>query len=472
MFGKAVIAAAVLVLLFIHSAAAQSERYELGRRLREFERAWDAADAAGRKRSVDPLERAVGAFFSFRLGEAGKALDEARFAARSDEAATAERLWATSLFVRPESRLIDADEVPLAIDAFYKTERPEIEAAIEVSVFDDGGKQLCSQRLDLDALPAEARLNLDGVPPGDHELRWRVLRGEDTLAEGRIGLSRVHDAQSRLAALRKIASGWERNEDDLDRASVRGLLDSLDSLWDKETLETDLPAARLSAEAEAAVESIAAGRPYYTADRPGSFWLRAPVSRSGSPLRVFVPEVASAESPLPLVVALHGAGGSENMFFDGYGDGAIVRLCRERGWMLVATRGGFFGAPPVVAIVDELAKRYHIDAKRVFLVGHSMGAQQAARIASESPQGIAGVAALGGGGSVRRSEDLQRLPFFIAAGSRDFGLRGAKSLHAALRRAGVEQAEFREYPDVEHLVIVQAALPDVFGFFDETASDK
>ena len=56
-------------------------------------------------------------------------------------------------------------------------------------------------------------------------------------------------------------------------------------------------------------------------------------------VRVQVPRDMKKGQSVPLVLALHGAGGSENMFFDGYGDGKVARLCAERGWLLAAPTG-------------------------------------------------------------------------------------------------------------------------------------
>ena len=61
------------------------------------------------------------------------------------------------------------------------------------------------------------------------------------------------------------------------------------------------------------------------------------------------------------------------------------------------------------------------------------------------------------------------LPLFVGVGSKDFALRGAEALHKALADAGAKRATFKEYPDLEHLVIVREALPDVFAVFDEAA---
>jgi predicted peptidase len=195
------------------------------------------------------------------------------------------------------------------------------------------------------------------------------------------------------------------------------------------------------------------------------------VTKSGRQVatRIFVPEAAAKGEPLPIVVALHGAGGSENMFFESYGHGAIVERCRERGWLLVAPRSSAFVGAPVSEVVEALAQLYPVDLKRVMLVGHSMGAGQAVAAASRDPRAYAAVAALGGGGSFRPWPTLKPLPFFVGIGSEDFSLRAAKDLAENLKKADVATVTYREYPTIEHLMIVQVALPDVFRFFDENA---
>jgi len=247
----------------------------------------------------------------------------------------------------------------------------------------------------------------------------------------------------------------------------------LESLAAKVTLESDFPANRMLAELEAQTQAADQSNAYLGEDRPGQFWVTLP-TRSGRKVaaRVFVPEAAAQGDPLPIVVALHGAGGSENMFFESYGHGAIVDRCRERGWLLVAPRSTAFGGSPVAEIVEELAKLYPVDRQRVMVVGHSMGAGQAVSVASSDPDRYAAVAALGGGGSVKSGPGLKSLPFFVGIGSEDFAARASKDLADTLRRAGLTNVIFREYPGIEHLAIVQVALPDVFRFFDEAAKSK
>jgi predicted peptidase len=238
-------------------------------------------------------------------------------------------------------------------------------------------------------------------------------------------------------------------------------------------METDLPAARLLCEGDELCRAIAAGEPFYGPQRAGEFWLTLATASGAAPVRLFVPEGLKPDRRVPLVIAMHGAGGSENMFFDVYGHGGTVTACKDRGWMMVATRAGsLFGAPPPVAdIVDELSKMYPIDPKRVFVLGHSMGASHTVAVLQASPGRFAAAAALGGGGSVRKADAVKGLPIYVACGSEDFALSGAKSLSRNLEKAGA-QVTFREFPAVEHVVIVQACLKEMFAFFDAAARNR
>jgi len=122
------------------------------------------------------------------------------------------------------------------------------------------------------------------------------------------------------------------------------------------------------------VKVVANGGDYLGKARPGEFWITLADEHGSLPVRIMAPDAAKGK-PLPLVISLHGAGGSENMFFDAYGNGKIVDLCRKRGWLLVAPRLSFFGlGMPVDSIVAEIGQLYPVDKRQIFVVGHSMGA--------------------------------------------------------------------------------------------------
>ncbi len=119
---------------------------------------------------------------------------------------------------------------------------------------------------------------------------------------------------------------------------------------------------------------------------------------------------ANISEPLPVLFLFHGAGGSENMFFETYGAGRAVHDGIQRGWLVVAPRLGFAGPGlECGAILDELSKCFTIDRKRVMMIGHSMGAGQVVRQATLDPTLPAALAALGGGARPGKLPEVAKL---------------------------------------------------------------
>ncbi|MCC6673415.1 MAG: alpha/beta fold hydrolase [Planctomycetes bacterium] len=461
-----------LLALLSTAAPAQVDRYELGRRLRAMETAFALhQEAAAKARALPHLERAVRSFFLMRAAEAGKALDHARFALAHAGGPDAAWWWAQTLHAQPARRLqpAGARSLELAIAAFYplETEPPkDLRAVVELR--HPGTREIlawCEWRGG--ALPGALRMELPALPDEDvdHVLETRVFVGEAVLARGSATVSRVRDPDGRLARL-AAALAERRDVRTTEVESARNLLARLKALAGGRTLETDLPAARLLHDAEALLACAREGRPFL-GEAGAQHWLRIVDAADVTTVRVQIPREVPAGRKAPLLVAMHGAGGSENLFFDGYGNGAVARLAAERGWFVVAPRGSGFGGASLDPLLDALAARWPISRDEVYLVGHSMGAMQAIGAVRNGTRGVRGVAALGGGGGIARPRtDLARIGFFVAAGSADFALGGARGLADSLERSQTRRTLFRVYDGVEHLTIVQEALPDVFAFFD------
>lgn len=446
-------------------AVAQPERYELGRRLRAFETAWETApDPAARKRALADLPQVTTQFFSFRFGDAGRTLDLAAHALTSDAPLPADARLARSLFPDPETRFLDAaaTELNVVVKPFYPVDGAKLPATVKLQFGDAAAVSATA-----DKFPLTVKVPL---PPlkgrgSDTELSLTTTVGAESHRVA-VLVSRVESRAARVAELATAAArlkAFATIEEATARDRARLLADLAEN-----PAETDIPAARLLAEAEAMLD----GKPYFTPQKPGQAWLSVPLGeKKTAPLRVFVPKGLDVSKPVPVVFALHGAGGSENLFFEGYGAGHVVKECERRGWFLVATRSGlgFSTAPPVPEILADLSKRYPLDAKRVFVVGHSMGAGQTIGLVQKHPKFFAGAAALGGGGGVRDASAFAALPVFVGVGDKDFALGGAKALHKSLVAGGAKAAAYKEYAGVEHMVIVREALPDVFAVFDRAA---
>jgi len=446
-------------------AYGQPGHYDLGQKLRAFELTWDqVTDPAARRRALPVLKTVVPLLFAGQNPAAARAFDQSRFLLQSAEEPTAELRWATSLVIRPSARVFDPADSPLSVDvvAYYDAQVPRPEhAKLRWRIVQAGGGSGAVTEGSILTLPTRSSHSVADIAEGDHLIRAEILVNGKALARHEHIISAVPGLRERLRAIRAAAVGGAPTA---DRLTLKSLSKRLTGLAAGQDYETVVPAARLLAEAEAIAH---AADHYYGPKRPDQFWLTLPAGHDAAPVRLFVPKGLSADKPVPLVVALHGAGCTENYFFDAYGNGATVRFCKERGWLMVATRAGGFGqAPPVAEVVDELARLYPVDRKRVYLIGHSMGATHAIDVAQASPGRFTALAALGGGGNVRRPEALRGLPVFVGVGIDDFALGWARGLAKSLSDAGAAVTA-KEYADVEHIMIVQEALKEVFAFFEK-----
>jgi polyhydroxybutyrate depolymerase len=129
------------------------------------------------------------------------------------------------------------------------------------------------------------------------------------------------------------------------------------------------------------------------------------------PLVVVAPK--KLPKSVPLIVLIHGLG-SSSAIIDSYFK--LSSLVEERGFILAIPNGTMgpkglawngtdvccsFGQEwddvgYLVAVIRDLQARYPIDAKRIFLVGHSNGGFMSHRMACEHPELIAGFVSLAG----------------------------------------------------------------------------
>lgn len=225
--------------------------------------------------------------------------------------------------------------------------------------------------------------------------------------------------------------------------------------------------ARLAGEVEAEVAAIEAGRDPYRR-RLGDWWMAVHVADGVEmPVRVFAPSAASFERrpPLALVIALHGAGGDENLFMEAYGRGKIKALADEHGFVVASTSTTMMAGQPraLDALVADLHAHYGLDERRVYVVGHSMGAGAAALLASTRREVIAGAVCIAGG--------PQRVPTGPVAPMLVWGAELDSMIPARRLRAAAEGAkaaglpvEYREAAGAGHVLVVGDVLAEAVAW--------
>ncbi len=435
------------------------QRYELGRRTRQMERAWIACSDADRRREAIPIvQNAVTGFFSMNLAGVARSLDEAGAVLRGETRSPAQ-CWADAIVVSVSPRVVSTGPSTIRVhcDIFYapSVDRPTMNLTLSL------GETTLMDRPFTGTFDDD--VELPAGQPGDWAMTVRAVAGGEVVREWPIGISRVSDLERRLEQLAAdLASpGAERNP--IELATARYLADLLSRLARGETLETDVAASRLLAEAESLVRAAASELPARES-RTGDFYIAVPIAKVPAAVRVYAPD-RDAEV---LVVALHGAGGSANMFADAYGDGLIVRLCKDRGWALAAP-GYRTPLDDLWAIVTPIQQRIAPSARRLFVVGHSLGAVTALRMGQMKPEGVHAIAAISGG-SFGDLAPLARMPVFVAAGTLDFGKAGSTSVAKRLEELGAP-VQMRLY-DCEHLLVVPDSLPEIFRWLDTLAQEE
>jgi predicted esterase len=447
------------------------------------------------------MEQAVQSFFSLQLSRAGKLLDQAWMQVSGIEPSEqSQRLQSIRWKLEFERTLLDVNDpvTELRAGVFYDSQaesQSKSEIVLKVWPWNDSPAKVMESSIGKEPLMSKTlqvstqeglKIDFQGLAAGDYVLTAHEVGSQagkfDWICPS---ISLVDRLEERFAKLEAWSASNRREpnpaKSDESSQTVGQSASSTGRFLSRELVrgrkgtpfEIDLPWNKLMSDFEEISKTTSEGQSVEGAfddwiRKAGWKWMQLSVGRSTQVVRIEVPDYDTKDSSkrLPVLIALHGAGGSENMFFQTYGAGRLVELAKERRWIVVSPRQTMTGLGlDVPGMIQALAEHLPVDKDRVMLVGHSMGAAQAMSQVSKHPESVRMVAALGGGGGVRDTQAIRKVPFFVGAGDRDFGKPRAKSLSQDLKRVGCS-VEYREYSDVEHMVIVQAALDDVFRFFD------
>jgi predicted peptidase len=204
------------------------------------------------------------------------------------------------------------------------------------------------------------------------------------------------------------------------------------------------------------------------------------------PYRVYVPTGYQPARPAPLVVALHGLGGTEDSFFESYAR-VTPQLAEQHGFLLVAPLGyrvdGFYGSPlmgggdaaakrrtelsekDVLEVLARMKAQYAVDESRIYLIGHSMGAIGTWALGAKYPDLWAALVPFSGVGSPLAAARMKAIPQYVVHGDADptVNVSGSRTMVAALKAAGAT-VTYVEVPGGNHTDVVVPQLPKAFAF--------
>lgn len=206
------------------------------------------------------------------------------------------------------------------------------------------------------------------------------------------------------------------------------------------------------------------------------------------PYHLYVPTSYKANTGAPLIIALHGLGATEDSFFDSYGK-VLPQLAEQGGYILAGALGyrvdgGYgwgVGSPPadtasrrsselseqdVMQVLEQVRKQYNVDPKRIYLMGHSLGAIGTWKIAAKYPDVWAALGLFSGQGAATSAENMKSIPEFVVHGDNDptVNVRGSRTMVAALKAVNAEVI-YIEVPGGNHSSVVQPNLAGMIEFF-------
>jgi predicted esterase len=355
---------------------------------------------------------------------------------------------------------------------------PAVEPKLSAALF--LGEDSLASKLAIDPmkLPLTAQVTVPEKPAGDYVIQFRISGGGDAPAGVFVKPISVH--------IEPLAEESARLRDRLAKLNQKG--------GATDTAEYTLALYNLADRGEvnphrykfhdefaasgALLDAVEAGRDPF-AGRKGDMRkaYRSAVDRTLQPYRLFVPAAYDGSKATPLVVALHGMGGDENAMFDSYANGALKREADRLGFLVVCPKGRDSASmyrgtaqQDVLDVLAEVRRDYKVDANRIYLMGHSMGAYGTWSTAMNYPDLFAALGPISGGGDPNGMVKIRQVPQYVVHGDDDRTVNVSQSrrMVEAGKTAGAEIV-YVEVPGGSHVSVAAPQFGPMLDFFAKHA---
>jgi hypothetical protein len=400
------------------------DRIDMGIRLRRLDAVWVKASDSEKQAAMPIINGAVMGFFSGQFGPVCQGLDLAlsKIVHRDSEATDA-----LIFRVRPQI-YAPGEEVEVSIGWAYPVKMDgKIGIDWEGNHFELGSGEVMTTRV-----KTQARMMTMIFPPQHESVRGKA----DFVAEGKkyeSGSAWLVNAK-RFETMRLAESSpWAGLAEQVGMARSAGIESPF-----------------VVADAVARMDSVVPEKQ----DQLSPVYVR----EGNTVIRICAPDAPFGKiaQRKKVMIVLHGAGGSENMFPESYGAGHFVKLATDDGWLVLSPQA----TGNAVRDCRAWIKGHMGPLEKLVIAGHSMGGGLALAAASEDVDAIVTFAPAGG-------KAPEGIPFFVGVGAGEMAM-----LKGSVAALGKQATEYKVYPNAEHLMVVAEAGDDAWAFVKRVTAKR
>lgn len=171
---------------------------------------------------------------------------------------------------------------------------------------------------------------------------------------------------------------------------------------------------------------------------------------------LYLPKDYDQKESWPLLVFLHGSGerGTDLQLVKKHGPPKLIETGKQFPFIVVSPQcpeGQWWQPVELAALLDEIVEKYKVDEDRIYVTGLSMGGFGTWSLAAYTPNRLAAIAPICGGGEIYWTERFSHLPVWVFHGAQDKGvpLRRSEEMVESLKKHG-GNVKLTVYPEAGH----------------------